>query len=746
MSYRGERKVTGLQVAVHENQRRTEYGKNSLITALIMIGCANLCKDTFPSIRTYWWVYAVLGSLVCVGFLQLYERWEQTYIFVIGVGIVCVGLGVSFFLLKDGMLSLANDVLIFLTGKTGRIYLNYPVEHENYAYITMAWLDFLLALWIAKAIQFREKAVITALMILMMMAATIGFVEAGMGFLLVLMAVALFLFPERGMFPVWACAISFAVCVGCFFLYEDFSSIEVAKSVKEQMHERKYESKKGAMPEGDLSDLGAFDKENSVALEIQMEHPQKLYLRGMVGEIYTGTGWETLKGETYVAAEDTFYWLHKKGFYGQSTIGNAVSLTEDAKKYEMTICNISACRKYQYLPYALAENDVLDSEIVGDSGVYAENIENRETGISYYAGSVPEWYQAKIYLVNDQEKTEISNYLKQEQTYREFVYEQDLQLTNEVVGVCQRMLGDSKESMNLSKIMTLVRDTLEDKLEYSEQVVTLNGTNDFMQYTLEQSKKGYSVHYATLATLMLRYCGVPARYVEGYFLSADEAARYEKGDIILLEEAHAHAWTEYYLNGVGWIPFEVTPGYIDEEEIAAMQGLALESENPEQVGHSYQKSSITYRPPLENKKDEQNKDHAKFFGLTWQMVFKILIVLLLVVFIAFVYRIVKRYRKLKDTLLSMQQADNRTAIAMQYSYAKLLQQYAGVENKERQQENSHQKRMRELNQEAMFSSHEMSKEQRMRMEAYTKEVLFVCKNQWSAWQQFCYHYILWLYS
>mgnify|MGYP000240144033 FL=1 len=44
-----------------------------------------------------------------------------------------------------------------------------------------------------------------------------------------------------------------------------------------------------------------------------------------------------------------------------------------------------------------------------------------------------------------------------------------------------------------------------------------------------------------------------------------EAAEYGENTVITLDENHAHAWAEYYLDGVGWIPFEVTPGYIDDE-------------------------------------------------------------------------------------------------------------------------------------------------------------------------------------
>ena len=57
-------------------------------------------------------------------------------------------------------------------------------------------------------------------------------------------------------------------------------------------------------------------------------------------------------------------------------------------------------------------------------------------------------------------------------------------------------------------------------------------------------------HYATAAVLMLRYYGVPARYVEGYYLRPEEANAAAPGEELVLDETHAHAWAEYYLDGI----------------------------------------------------------------------------------------------------------------------------------------------------------------------------------------------------
>ena len=64
--------------------------------------------------------------------------------------------------------------------------------------------------------------------------------------------------------------------------------------------------------------------------------------------------------------------------------------------------------------------------------------------------------------------------------------------------------------------------------------------DDFAQWFLEESDKGYCVHFATAATVLLRAAGIPARYVTGYMVNcaADQT--------IVVESDRAHAWVEYY--------------------------------------------------------------------------------------------------------------------------------------------------------------------------------------------------------
>lgn len=113
------------------------------------------------------------------------------------------------------------------------------------------------------------------------------------------------------------------------------------------------------------------------------------------------------------------------------------------------------------------------------------------------------------------------------------------------------------------------------------------GNPDYISHFLLESKKGYCAHFASSATMMFRYMGIPARYVEGYAFSyADivddgflvEGAKYEDyydgyapmGETALIEveipDAYAHAWVEIYVDGYGWVIVDPTPASGEEEE------------------------------------------------------------------------------------------------------------------------------------------------------------------------------------
>ena len=76
---------------------------------------------------------------------------------------------------------------------------------------------------------------------------------------------------------------------------------------------------------------------------------------------------------------------------------------------------------------------------------------------------------------------------------------------------------------------------------------------DFVTYFLYVGREGYCTYYASAMTVLCRMAGLPSRYVEGFLAQpAGDGFAYVTGK-------DAHAWTEVYFEGFGWVPFDPTP-------------------------------------------------------------------------------------------------------------------------------------------------------------------------------------------
>lgn len=149
-----------------------------------------------------------------------------------------------------------------------------------------------------------------------------------------------------------------------------------------------------------------------------------------------------------------------------------------------------------------------------------------------------------------------------ERNYRSYVYENFLEYPAEQLPELTTFLEESGFRQGD------LYDSVYDVLTYLQKTATYNlkvestpHGQDFVEYFLFESHEGYCAHFASAAVLMLRYLGVPARYATGYSVSASEFSGMADGEYMaVVRDRQAHAWAEVYLDGVGWIPVEVTPG------------------------------------------------------------------------------------------------------------------------------------------------------------------------------------------
>ena len=100
-----------------------------------------------------------------------------------------------------------------------------------------------------------------------------------------------------------------------------------------------------------------------------------------------------------------------------------------------------------------------------------------------------------------------------------------------------------------------IQDYLRTSFPYSLEVQDPPQDADFVSWFLVVEKKGYCTYFASAMTVLCRLAGLPARYVEGYLAKPNESGVAEVRGI------NAHAWTEVYLKGLGWVTFDPTPGW-----------------------------------------------------------------------------------------------------------------------------------------------------------------------------------------
>jgi transglutaminase-like putative cysteine protease/uncharacterized membrane protein YgcG len=117
-----------------------------------------------------------------------------------------------------------------------------------------------------------------------------------------------------------------------------------------------------------------------------------------------------------------------------------------------------------------------------------------------------------------------------------------------------RFVGD-----DLMKAFTLKR-YLETHGFYSLAQKTLVGTDPTAKFLFGEMR-GYCVHFAHAMVFLLRSQGIPARVALGY---AVQTQRHNAGSSILVFGNEAHAWPELYLDGVGWVTFDIYPEKSDE--------------------------------------------------------------------------------------------------------------------------------------------------------------------------------------
>ncbi|MGN1132902.1 MAG: transglutaminase family protein, partial [Oscillospiraceae bacterium] len=455
---------------------------------------------------------------------------------------------------------------------------------------------------------------------------------------------------------VWVLLLAFAVGI-LSFVPLDFKALVIKE--------------KDVLPHGEFSQ-SPINREGKDCLEVVMDKPESYYLRGFVGEKYTSQGWQSIENKEKYESAALFYWLHKGNFYGQTQIAALADLIDSQQKNRIIIKNLGVSDKYIYAPYeTMAEdNTYVKANKIGDEGLYGTKKSYR-----FYAGEnhIRDYTSLAQSLSENESNEKFDSYLKCEAHYNEYVYNNYLQITDEQRKTLKNLLGEynSETHMDYANAKAKILRFLTFNMSYTDNKMELSD-NDFVCDFLQKSHEGNSQHFASAATVMFRYFGIPARYVEGYLITPDDVKNAQPNTPITLDDSHAHIWTEFYQDGVGWIPFEVSPPYLNiMEQADDVTGIpsAQGSEN-EQPQNNNKNANFQ-----QEKEQMQNQNYKIFY-----VVGCLLIMVGLALLCMLVILILKRKMRLKRVKKSFENKDLHIAVINMFAYSAGLLQHFKILN------------------------------------------------------------------
>ena len=328
----------------------------------------------------------------------------------------------------------------------------------------------------------------------------------------------------------------------------------------------------------------------------------EIFLKGFVGEKFVDNQWEIFGKEDYNYVQnrknlekkynvDPDNWdkrlitqMHQMAKTGLLSPAEQMVYQENVYDITMEIDNVGLGRGNRVLPYYAA----VDVKYNEDGKV------DLMTGSSYTVNYYSSLAKRLIGTMDYAYKDFCSSYLPQQikvvdtsnlissfslEKFREFIRMYYLDVPEEYKTVFQKFFDEYNggtpfyvedsgkyttevpegyvlSDVPMEEVLQNVQKFLAKEASYTLSPGETPEGEDAITYFMTKSKKGYCVHFASAATMLLRLCGVPARYVEGVKVTVPLTTK----DVIEVKDSDAHAWVEIYRDDIGWVPMEVTPG------------------------------------------------------------------------------------------------------------------------------------------------------------------------------------------
>lgn len=397
---------------------------------------------------------------------------------------------------------------------------------------------------------------------------------------------------------------------------------------------------------GDLGSSGKLVNDKKVALKVSgMEEDSSVYLIGSISNVYTGNSWDK-SSSVYLIGEKEYLLDYSEMFYALARQDlDVLESNEFLQKrlieinynkiktktffYPLKISRYNFLSKYKKLSAEAAQITFGKARGKGtsyQSTFFEMNLEGtafvqmlRDADTFSYENENNINPDSISWLNDNVIDLKNSYYPLTDKEVYEALRQRAKLIQSNYTALPEELPNRVKE---LALEITADYDTTYDKLKaietflhsytYTLEPGQLPEGEDFTDYFLFESKKGYCTSFATSMAVLGRCIGIPTRYVEGYVADFDDK---EKDGTYAVRTNQAHAWAEAYIEGIGWIPFEATASFYNARYAEWKGSTDTDSVKPAPVipYNYYATMGLTYKPEgvINKSKSQEKNDDSK---------------------------------------------------------------------------------------------------------------------------------------
>lgn len=299
-----------------------------------------------------------------------------------------------------------------------------------------------------------------------------------------------------------------------------------------------------------LSQVGYSQSNTRIGGSVTLSNTPFMLVDGPLETFY-------LKGSSYVDFKD-LTWIYNK-------VGNTFEYTNDHSSFEQqitfnqsnsaliksTVIRINPIQFTESIFYTgYPKSIVLDTQAPIYFDIYGQLISDRnrlEDGYNVEIVYLPNSSRLDLVTSGDYRPLSKNNdILQQKQGPRQF--ENQIKDLDEALYQLTYVQPFDNELERAFAIQNYFQNTA---FTYSLNVKDFPN-NDFFSHFLD-IRSGYCVHFASATTLLLQDIGFNARYTEGFVIPESQQTTR------LISSNLAHAWTEIYVQDIGWVIIDGTP-------------------------------------------------------------------------------------------------------------------------------------------------------------------------------------------